>query len=59
MNLEHVVKLSDFIFPVVRTNPDESLIVESAGFRARFIPGKNKLVFTDHKGKIQSIEVRA
>lgn len=57
MNLEHVVKLSEFIFPVIRTNPDQSLIVESAGFKARFIPNKGKLVFTDRKGKIQSVEV--
>lgn len=58
MNLQHEIKISSFILPVVRVNNDESVIVESAGFRARFIPGRNKLVFTDRKGKIQSIEVR-
>ena len=58
MNLEHVIKLSDFIFPVIRVNSDASVIVESAGFRGRFIPGKGKLVFTDKQGKIQSIKVR-
>lgn len=58
MNLEHVVKISQFIFPVVRTNDDESIIVESAGFRARFIPGRKRLVFTDKKGRIRSISAR-
>ena len=57
MNMEHIVKISQFIFPVVRTNEDESIIVESAGFRARFIPGRKKLVFTDKKGRIKSIKV--
>lgn len=58
MNLEHIIKINQFIFPVIRTNPDESVIVESAGFRARFIPGKGKLVFTDKQGKIRSIKAR-
>ena len=58
MNLEHVIKISQFIFPVARVNSDESVIVESAGFRARFIPGRKKLVFTDVKGRIKSIKVR-
>ena len=57
MNLEHVIKISSFIFPVARVNSDESVIVESAGFRARFIPGRKKLVFTDKKGRIKSINV--
>lgn len=57
MNLEHVIKISQFIFPVVRVNQDESIIVESAGFRARFIPGRKKLVFTGVKGRIKSIKV--
>ena len=57
MNLEHVVKISQFIFPVIRTNEDESIIVESAGFRARFIPQRKRLVFTDKKGRIKSIKV--
>ena len=58
MNMQHEIKISQFIFPVVRVNQDESVIVESSGFRARFIPGKKKLVFTDRQGKIQSIRVR-
>ena len=58
MHMTHEIKISQFIFPVIRTNPDESVIVESAGFRARFIPGKGKLVFTDRKGKIRSIKAR-
>ena len=58
MNLQHEIKIASFIFPVVRVNQDESVIVESSGFRARFIPGRKKLVYTDQKGKIQSIEVR-
>ena len=58
MNMEHIIKISQFIFPVVRTNEDESIIVESAGFRARFIPGRKKLVFTDKKGRIRSINAR-
>ena len=59
MNMQHEIKISQFIFPVVRVNSDESVMVESGGFKARFIPGKKKLVFTDRKGKIQSIEVKA
>ena len=58
MNLQHEIKISSFIFPVVRVNSDESVMVESGGFKARFIPGKGKLVFTDKKGKIQSLKVR-
>ena len=57
MNLEHIIKINSFIFPVIRVNPDESVMVESGGFKARFIPGKGKLVFTDRKGKIQSLKV--
>ena len=59
MNMQHEIKISSFIFPVVRVNNDESVIVESGGFKARFIPGKGKLVFTDKKGKIQSMEIKA
>lgn len=58
MNMQHEIKISSFIFPVVRVNDDESIIVESGGFKARFIPGKGKLVFTDRKGKIQSLKVK-
>lgn len=58
MNLQHEIKISSFIFPVIRVNEDESVIVESAGFRARFIPGRKKLVFTDRKGRIRSITAR-
>ena len=57
MNMSHEIKISSFIFPVVRVNDDESVIVESGGFKARFIPGSKKLVFTDRKGKIQSLKV--
>lgn len=57
MNLEHVIKISQFIFPITRVNDDGSIMVESAGFRARFIPGRKKLVFTDVKGRIKSIKV--
>ena len=57
MNLQHEIKIASFILPVVRTMPDESVIIESAGFRARFIPGRKKLIYTDQKGKIQSIKV--
>ena len=59
MNLEHIIKISSFIFPVVRVNSDESVMVESGGFKARFIPGKKKLVFTDKKGKIRPMEIKA
>ena len=58
MNLQNEIKIASFIFPVVRVNQDESVIIESAGWRARFIPGRKKLVYTDKKGKIQSIKVR-
>ena len=58
MNLQHEIKIASFIFPVVRTMPDESVIIESYGRRARFIPGRKKLVYTDKKGRIQSIGVR-
>lgn len=56
MNMQHEIKISQSIFPVVRVNDDESVIIESAGFRGRFIPGKGKLVFTDKQGKIRSIK---
>ena len=59
MNLEHIIKINSFIFPVIRVNSDESVMVESGGFKARFIPGRNKLVFTDRKGRLKSIEVTA
>ena len=58
MKLEHVIKISQFIFPVARVNDDGSIMVESAGFRARFIPQRKRLVFTDVKGRIKSIKVR-
>ena len=58
MNLQHEIKISQFIFPVVRVNADESVMVESGGFKARFIPGQKKLVFTDKKGRIRSIDAR-
>ena len=31
MNLQHEIKISQFIFPVIRVNNDESVIVESGG----------------------------
>ena len=58
MNLQHEIKINSFIFPVIRVNSDESVMVESGGFKARFIPGKKKLVFTDRKGRIRSINAR-
>ena len=58
MNMQHEIKISSFIFPVTRVNADESVMVESGGFKARFIPGRKKLVFTDRKGKIQSLKVK-
>ena len=58
MNLQHEIKISSFIFSVVRVNSDESVMVESGGFKARFIPGRKKLVFTDKKGRIRSIDAR-
>ena len=58
MNLEHIIKISDFIFPVIRKNEDESIIVESAGFRGRVIPGQKKMIFTDRRGRVRSVRVR-
>ena len=57
MTLQHEIKIASFILPVVRIMPDESVIVESDGRCARFIPGLKKLIYTDQKGKIQSIKV--
>jgi hypothetical protein len=58
MNLQHEIKLSEFILPVVRTMPDESVIVQSGKLTGRFIPHSKKLVFTDRQGRIKSIKVR-
>jgi hypothetical protein len=58
MNIQHEIKLSSFILPVVRTMPDESVIVQSGKLTGRFIPQSKKLVFTDRKGKIKSIKAR-
>ena len=58
MNMNHEIKISQFIFPVVRVNQDESVIVQSGKLTGRFIPHSKKLVFTDRRGKIKSIKVR-
>jgi len=57
MNLEHIAKIGPFIFPVVKTNPDHSFLVESGNFKGRYIPHSKCLICTDAKGKIQSIKM--
>ena len=57
MTLQHVVKLADVLFRVIRTNHDGSLMIDAGGFPARFIPGRNKIILTDSKGRIASIQL--
>lgn len=57
MTLQHVVKLADMIFPVTRTNADGSIMFDVGGKTARFIPGKKKIISTDRKGRIISIQL--
>lgn len=58
MDSQHLIKISDFLFEVTRTNQDGSLMVWSSGFTGRVIPSKRRLIFTDVKGRIKSVEVR-
>ena len=57
MTLQHVVKLADVLFNVTRQNQDGSLMLDAGGFPARFIPGRNKIILTDSKGRITSIQL--
>ena len=57
MNLQHVIKLADILFPITRTNKDGSLMLDAGGFPARFIPGQNKIVTTGRNGRIVSIQL--
>lgn len=57
MTLQHVVKLADVIFQITRTNKDGSLMIDVGGFPARYIPGREKIILTDSKGRIASIQL--
>lgn len=57
MTMQHVIKLSDVVFNVARIAPDGSVIVDAAGRKGRFIPGKNKLIVTAKNGQIKSLRV--
>lgn len=59
MTLQHVVKLADVLFNVTRTNKDGSLMIDAGGFPARYIPQKQKIILTDAKGRIQSIQFQS
>jgi len=57
MNLTHEVKLADVLFNVTRQNQDGSLMLDAGGFPARYIPNRNKIILTDNKGRIASIQL--
>ena len=57
MTLQHVVKLADVLFQVTRQNQDGSLMIDAGGFPARYIPGREKIILTDSKGRVRSIQL--
>ena len=57
MTLTHEIKLADVIFNVTRTNKDGSIMIDAGGFPARYIPGREKIILTDSKGRIASIQL--
>ena len=57
MNLTHEIKLADVLFSVTRTNKDGSLMLDAGGFPARYIPGREKIILTDSKGRVRSIQL--
>lgn len=57
MTMQHIIKLSDVIFNVSRIAPDGSVIIDAGGRKARFIPGRNRLIVTAKNGQIKSLKV--
>ena len=57
MTLTHEIKLADVIFNVTRTNKDGSIMIDAGGFPARYIPGREKIILTNNKGRIASIQL--
>ena len=57
MTLQHVISLADVTFPVIRTVEDGSILFDAAGRLGRFIPKKKKIITTDRKGRIKSIQL--
>lgn len=58
MTMNHVVKIGNVIVPVVKTLHDASLIVDVAGWRARYVPNAKRIIGTDRRtGRIVSVKI--
>ena len=58
MTIDHVVKIGKVIVPVVKTLQDATLIVDVAGWRARYVPSARRIIGTDRRtGRIVSVKI--
>ena len=56
--MDHVVKIGNIIVPVVKTLQDATLIVDVAGWRARYVPSAKCLIGTSRRtGRIVSVKI--
>lgn len=58
MNLDHVIKISDILFPVVRTLKGGWIIIDACGHQATLIPKQRRLIFAGPDGKLKSLKVK-
>lgn len=58
MTMDHVVKIGKVIVPVVKTLHDATLIVDVAGWRARYVPSAKCLIGTSRRtGRIVIVKI--
>ena len=58
MTMDHVVKIGNMIVPVVKTLQDATLIVDVAGWRARYVPSAKRIIGTNRRtGRIVSVKI--
>ena len=58
MIMDHVVKIGNIIVPVVRTLQDATLLVDVAGWRARYVPSAKRIIGTNRRtGRIMSVKI--
>ena len=58
MTMDHVVKIGKVIVPIVKTLQDATLLVDVAGWRARYVPSAKCIIGTDCRtGRIVSVKI--
>ena len=58
MIMDHVVKIGNVIVPVVKPLQDATLIVDVAGWRARYVPSAKRIIGTNRRtGRIMSVKI--